>query len=110
MKNPQPEQAVTQAIAGLDRVIHEPARLMILALLFIANSADFVFLQRQTGLVGGNLSSHMNRLEEAGYVQVEKTFVDRVPRTLYHLTGAGRAAFQAYRRNLIQALGSLPDE
>ncbi len=106
----RPEQNFTQVIAGLDRVVHEPARLMVMAILSVVNTADFVFLQRQTGLVGGNLSSHMSRLEEAGYVEVEKTFVDRVPRTLYHLTDAGKTAFQAYRRNMIQALETLPVE
>lgn len=109
MTDRTPDQEVTRAIAELDRTIHEPARLMILAILYIARSADFVFIQRQTGLVGGNLSSHMSRLEDAGYVQVEKTFVDRTPRTLYHLTETGRAAFQQYRQGLLQILSSLPE-
>ena len=94
-----------QAIAGLDRLVHEPARLMILAVLAAADSADFNFLLHQTGLTRGNLSSHLSRLEEAGYVDVTKEFVDKVPRTLLRLTEAGRTAFAAYRRDMLHVLG-----
>ena len=97
--NPQ-----VRAIADLDRVIHEPGRLMIAALLFHAERADFLYLQHETGMNKGTLSSHISRLEEAGYVAVTKTYRGKVPQTLLCLTGAGRKAFEQYRRRLKEAL------
>ena len=76
-----------QPIADLDRVVHSPARLMILAYLAAVDSADFIFLMNQVGLTRGNLSSHLNTLEEAGYVDIQKEFVDKVPRTLIRSDG-----------------------
>ena len=96
-----------QSIADLDRVVHSPARLMILAYLAAVDSADFIFLMNQVNLTRGNLSSHLNTLEEAGYVSIQKEFVEKVPRTLIRLTDAGRQAIQAYRehmRNVIEEL------
>jgi len=93
-----------QPIADIDRLVHEPARLMILAVLYVVESADFTFLLRQTGLTRGNLSSHMTKLEDAGYIEVKKEFVDKIPRTLLHLTDKGRQAFQAYRKDMLQVL------
>jgi DNA-binding MarR family transcriptional regulator len=89
-----------ETIAGLDRVVHSPARLMILAYLAAVDSADFTFLMNQVGLTRGNLSSHLKTLEEAGYVDIRKEFVDRVPHTLIQLTDAGRQAIQAYRQQM----------
>lgn len=93
-----------QSIAELDRVIHEPGRLMIVALLSATESADFLYLQHETELNKGTLSSHISRLEEAGYVEVVKTYRGKVPQTLLRLTGTGRSAFELYRRKLKQAL------
>ncbi len=73
----------------------------------MVETADFIWLARKTGLTRGNLSSHMRKLEQADYVGVEKKFVNRMPRTLYRLTAAGRAAFQSYRSNMLEGLGSL---
>jgi DNA-binding transcriptional ArsR family regulator len=98
-----------QPFADIDRIIHEPARLMILALLYVVESGDFTFLMRQTGLTWGNLSSHLSKLEEAGYVEVEKEFVGKKPHTMLHLTGEGREAFQEYRQRMKQVLDDLPD-
>jgi len=98
-----------QPIADIDRIIHEPARFMIMAYLYVVESADFLFLMRQTELTRGNLSSHLTKLQEAGYVQIKKEFVDRIPRTLLRLTGKGRKAFSAYRRNMKQVLDKLSD-
>jgi DNA-binding MarR family transcriptional regulator len=95
-------------IAELDRVIHEPARLVILTFLYLVDSADLLFLEKQTGLTRGNMGSHLKRLENAGYVGVEKKFVDRIPRTLLHLTDKGRQAFRDYRQQILQVLGTLP--
>jgi len=86
-------------------VIHEPARLAAMANLFVVECADFVFLLNRTGLTNGNLSSHMGKLEAAGYVEVAKEFVDRKPRTMYRLTDEGRAAFEEYRREVLRAIG-----
>lgn len=95
--------------AEIDRVIHEPARLAIMALLYVIESADFTFLMNQTGLSWGNLSTHMSKLEEAGYIEVEKSFKGRRPNTNLRLTTAGRSAFREYRHNLKQMLDDLPD-
>jgi DNA-binding transcriptional ArsR family regulator len=81
----------------LDRVIHEPARLTIVALLAGAKELDFVFLQRETGFTKGNLSSHLMRLEDAGYVEIEKAFRGKIPMTLARITAEGRSAFESYR-------------
>ena len=89
-----------QCIAGLDRVIHEPGRLMIVALLAGVKECDFLYLLHETELNKGNLSSHLARLEEAGYVEIEKTYRGKVPHTLLRLTPAGRAAFDQYRKGL----------
>ena len=86
-----------QPLADIDRIIHEPARLMILALLYVVESGDFTFLMRQTGLTWGNLSSHMSKLEAAGYIEVEKEFVNKKPRTMLRLTDKGRGCFPGVR-------------
>jgi DNA-binding MarR family transcriptional regulator len=106
---PVSERRVRVPVADLDPVIHAPARLAIVTALFVVERADFVFLQRQTELTRGNLSSHLSKLEDAGYLAVEKTFVRRVPRTLLRLTSAGREAFRKYRDQMQQALKDLPD-
>jgi DNA-binding transcriptional ArsR family regulator len=109
MTSPEGENEDLQTIADIDRLIHEPARLMIMALLSVVESADFLFLMRQTGLTWGNLSSHLSKLEAAGYVAVEKEFVGKKPHTMLHLTHDGRSAFQEYRQSMKQVLDELPD-
>jgi DNA-binding MarR family transcriptional regulator len=84
-------------LAELDRLIHEPARLALTAILSVVESADFLYLQHETGLTKGNLSSHLAKLEEAGYVAIEKTYRGRIPLTLVRLTATGAAAYRAYR-------------
>jgi DNA-binding HxlR family transcriptional regulator len=91
-------------IAELDRVIHEPGRLTIVALLYAVERTDFLYLQHETEMNKGNLSSHLSRLEESGYIEVEKTYRGKVPRTLLRLTANGRTAFEQYRRTLKEAL------
>jgi DNA-binding MarR family transcriptional regulator len=83
-----------EEVGELDRTIHEPARLAILTVLSAAASADFVYLQRATGLTKGNLSSHLTKLEAAGLVEIEKRFVERRPNTLVRLTEAGRTGIR----------------
>ena len=87
-------------IADMDRVIHEPARLMLVTLLYAVDGADFLYLLRESGLTKGNLSTHLTRLEQAEYIQVEKTFRGKIPQTLIRLSPSGRAAFKAYRQQL----------
>jgi DNA-binding MarR family transcriptional regulator len=87
-----------------DRMVHEPARLNILAYLYVVKSADFVFLLSRTGLTYGNLSSHMSKLEEAGYIEVEKEIKNKRPHTMLTLTDEGRAAFENYRQDILQLL------
>lgn len=96
-------------MAGVNRLIHEPARLIIMAILYAADSADFLYLLRETGLTKGNLSAHLSKLEEAGYVKIEKTYRGKVPQTVCSLTGAGRSAFQSYRERLKRAVDSMPE-
>ena len=98
-----------KAIQNINKLIHEPARLIITAHLFVVESADFLFLQRQTGLTWGNISSHIRKLENAGYVAVNKEFIDKKPHTTLKLTGKGRAAFQEYRKNMKQVFEDLPE-
>jgi len=88
----------------LDRFIHEPARLMIVALLYSVERADFLYLQRETGLTKGNLSAQLSKLEQAGYVQIEKTFRGKMPLTVCSLTVEGRRAFEQYRARLQQLM------
>ena len=96
-----------ETIADINRVVHSPPRLMILAYLAAVDSADFIFLMNQVNLTRGNLSSHLNTLEEAGYVDIQKEFVDKVPRTLIRLTEAGREAIQAYRDQMRTVIDEL---
>jgi DNA-binding MarR family transcriptional regulator len=95
-------------VADLDRLVHEPARLAIMALLYVIESADFIFLMNQTGLTWGNLSTHMSKLEEAGYLKVEKSFKGRRPNTTLRLTPQGRKAFQEYTRKMKKFFQDLP--
>lgn len=106
---PEPPQLGAPPLSEIDRVVHEPARLMILSQLYVVESADFLFIQKQTGLTQGNLSSHMRKLEAAGYVEVEKTFVGKRPRTLLRLTDPGRAAVEQYVASMKPLLDVFPD-
>ena len=68
-----------RSLADVDRLIHEPSRTVILAVLAAVESADFLYLQRETGLTKGNLSVHLSKLEEAGYINIEKTYRGKIP-------------------------------
>jgi len=80
-----------------------------MAQLYVVQSADFLFLQHQTQMTPGNLSAHLSKLEDAGYVEVTKEFIDRKPHTALALTKKGRAAFKEYRRNVKQFVEKLPE-
>lgn len=92
MSAPSEKHAEIAEVAALDRLVHEPARLAILTALASCRSADFTFLQKLVGLTNGNASAHLAKLEHAGLVKAEKTFDGKVPRTIYRLTGSGRAS------------------
>ena len=96
--------AKIQRLAGIDRVIHEPARLMIVALLAAVEEADFQYLRQTTGLTQGNLSAHLSKLEEAGYVAIEKTFRGKYPLTICRLTERGKQVLYNYRKIIKGAL------
>jgi DNA-binding MarR family transcriptional regulator len=91
-----------RSLADVNRLIHEPSRSVILAILAVVESADFLYLQRETGLTKGNLSVHLSKLEEAGFIKIEKTYRGKIPLTLCRITGEGRKAFDDYRYQLKQ--------
>ena len=96
--------AKIQRLAEIDRVIHEPGRLMIVALLAAVEEADFQYLRQTTGLTQGNLSAHLTKLDEAGYVAIEKTFRGKYPLTLCRLTERGKEVLDTYRKVIKGAL------
>jgi len=88
----------------INRLVHEPARLKILAYLSVVESADFVFLVSRIGLTMGNLSAHVSKLDKAGYIRVKKEFKDNRPHTMISLTEGGRDAYTQYRKEMLQLL------
>ncbi len=104
--HPSPDLA---GFSDIDRVVHEPARLMLMAALYVLDSADYTFMMNLTGVTWGNLSAHISKLEESGYVEVEKRFKGKRPNTMLRLTPEGRAAFQSYRRKMKLLLDGLPE-
>jgi len=107
---PDPANEELQALTEIDKLIHEPARLMILATLNAVESADFLFVERQTGLTRGNLSSHMSKLENAGYIEITKEFIDKIPRTLLCITDDGQTALLSYVERMQQVLDGVKGE
>lgn len=97
-------------VIEVDAVIHEPGRLAIMAHLYVLDSADYLFLKGQTGMSWGNLSSHLAKLEEAGYVEMVKKFVDKKPRTTIRLTKKGREAFTHYSSKMRLLFEKLPEK
>jgi len=97
-----------EAFAQIDKLVHEPARLMIMSYLYVTDSVDAVFLIKQTGLTWGNLSAHLRRLESAGYIEIKKEFIGKKPHTMISLADGGKSAFEAYRANMKQVLKATP--
>jgi len=93
----------------INRIVHGPARLTILAHLYMIERADFLFLMRQTRLTKGNLSSNLITLEKAGYIEITKEFIEKTPRTLLRLSEMGREAFREYRDDMKRVLDELSD-
>jgi DNA-binding MarR family transcriptional regulator len=97
------------SLAEIDRLVHEPARLAVMSLLYVVESVDFTFLMNQTGLTWGNLSAHISKLEDAGYLEVEKTFKGKRPNTTLKLTPQGRQAFRDYAKRMKQVFQDFND-
>jgi DNA-binding MarR family transcriptional regulator len=95
--------------SGLDSLIHAPARLAIMSHLYVVESLDYLFLMRMTGLTWGNLATHLNKLEEAGYIAIAKDYIGRKPHSMLSLTEKGRLAFQSYKQQLKMVLEKLPE-
>jgi DNA-binding MarR family transcriptional regulator len=109
MDDQQTDQVALQPLADIDQIIHAPARLMVLTYLYVVESVDYVFLKNVTGLTWGNLATHLGKLEEAGYIAIEKGFEGKKPHTMIRLTDHGRAAFREYKASMQQVLDDLPD-
>lgn len=95
-------------MAQLDNIIHQPVRLQIMSSLVTMDpgeQVDFVYLRKMLKLTDGNLGAHLTKLAGAGYIKVEKTFVDRKPRTFVSITGKGRDAFTEHTAALKQIIG-----
>ncbi len=104
------DPADISALLNIDPIIHAPARLSVLTYLYVVDRSDFLFLKNMTGLTWGNLSTHLSKLEEAGYVVIDKQFRGKKPHTMIRLSDRGRAAFQAYRENMQRILDDLSEE
>jgi DNA-binding MarR family transcriptional regulator len=107
-KEHKEDQAIKQ-LEEIDPLIHSPARLKVMTYLYVVEKIDFVYLQRITALTWGNLSKHVTKLEEAGYVGTEKTFENKKPKTTLWLTEQGREAFQKYKDNLQEVFDQLDE-
>lgn len=90
----------------LDQVVHGPLRLAVLSILSTVEKADFTYLRGRTASTDGNISAHLLKLEQAGYISVEKTFLNRKPLSIYRITETGRSALTTYIRNLKKLLGA----
>jgi len=97
-------------LTEVDRIIHEPARLVISTILYTVKEADFLFLLHESGLTKGNLSSHLSRLEEAGYITIQKQFNGKKPQTLCSMTPLGRQAFEGYRAHIKKIIQKMNGE
>jgi DNA-binding transcriptional ArsR family regulator len=107
--SPTPEPRDVRPATAVDRLLHEPSRLVIATLLSAVDSADFLYLLRESGLSKGNLSSHLARLEAGGYVAIAKTFRGTIPLTICRLTDAGRDGLRRYRDQLKRVVDTLPE-
>ena len=98
------EDKTINPTAEINQLIHAPSRLNIITNLYVVESADFIFLRNLTGLTWGNLSAHAAKLAEAGYVEIEKSIVNKKTHTVARLTDAGRAAFEEYKQKMFEVL------
>jgi DNA-binding MarR family transcriptional regulator len=96
----------TNPLEELDQLIHTPARLNIMTQLYVVESADYIFLKNLTGLTWGNLSAHISKLADAGYLKVKKSIVNKKTHSVAALTEKGRKAFEEYRERLMELIGT----
>lgn len=109
MSNHTENDGKIDLLSELDPLVHSRARLLVMTYLYVVEKMDYVYLQRVTDLSWGNLSKHLSKLETAGYVEMEKTFIDKKPNTSVWLTLDGRHAYNEYKEKIQSVLGSLPD-
>ncbi len=95
---------------ALDPLLHSELRLAVMSILIGVESADFVFLREQTGATAGNLSVQIDKLQKAGYIDVEKTFKGKMPRTICRITQNGITAFEDYVAAIREYLNISPDK
>ena len=107
--NKEVKNADLSSLAEIDRLVHEPVRLMVMSLLYVVDSVDFTFLMNQTDLTWGNLSGHVSKLEEAGYLELEKTFKAKRPKTTLKLSSRGKQAFRDYAITMKQLFKDFND-
>jgi len=91
---------IPERFEPLDPVIHSPVRLAVMSILMTAKHADFNYLKKETRTTDGNLSAHLSKLEEAGYIRIKKSFQGKKPRTTCSMTEKGRSAFLSYLKAL----------
>lgn len=96
-------------LADIDKIVHSQARLMILVSLYVVESAEYTSLVNITGLTWGNVATHLGKLEEAGYVAIDKEIQGKKVHSMVHLTPQGREAFRAYKEQMQAVLNDLPD-
>ena len=101
------ESPELNSLLHVDKTIHEPARLMILAYLSVVESADFIFLLNQTTMTQGNLSFHLVKLEEAEYIFIKKQFIGKRPHTMLSITETGRKKLNSYLHDMKGLIDSL---
>lgn len=99
-----------ETIDDIDRILHDPSRLKIIAYLYSLEETDFTYLKNQTGFTWGRLASHLDKLQEVGYVELRKELVQKrksskkTPRTYISLTNRGKEALDRYRESMQQLL------
>jgi DNA-binding MarR family transcriptional regulator len=104
-EKPHPIEQGWAELTSVDKLIHEPARLSILTILSVVERADFLYLKKATQLTKGNLSAHLQKLEAANLIEIEKTYQGKTPRTLCRLTAQGQQAFDQYKQQMRNLLG-----
>lgn len=109
MADQEERKSVVDSLTEIDPLIHAPARLMVMTYLYVVDNLDFVYLKRVTDLSWGNLSTHLTKLEDAGYVRINKSFQGKKPKTMIQLTDQRRAAFRKYKDEMQQVLDDIPD-
>jgi len=86
----------------LNELIHQPSRLQIMALLYVIEEADMLYLKKKTGMTWGNLSSHLSKLEEVAYVEIMKSVENKKMRTTITLTDKGKSEYDSYRESILE--------